>query len=84
MFFVHDEPILKKKAFSSPRLENVGEAGEGFRRWLSMRHGLRAIGRDPLNDLLGEAWQVGGQLDELCILVFSHALEWNNCDQVLC
>lgn len=39
MISVHDEPIPKKKAFSSPRLKNVGEAGEGFRRWLSMRHG---------------------------------------------
>ncbi|MEE0245554.1 hypothetical protein [Ellagibacter isourolithinifaciens] len=41
-----------------------------------------AIGRDPLNDLPGAVWQVGGQLDELCIPVLAHAFEWNNHDQL--
>ena len=77
MIFVHDESIPKKKAFSRRASKSFGEAaGEGLRRWLSIRRGSRAIRRDPLNDLPGEAWQVGGQLDELCILVFPHALEW--------
>ena len=70
MIFVHDESIPKKKAFSRRASKSFGEAaGEGLRRWLSIRRGSRAIRRDPLNDLPGEAWQVGGQLGELCILV---------------
>ena len=44
MIYVHDESIPKKKAFSRRASKSFGEAaGEGLRRWLSIRRGL---GRD--------------------------------------
>lgn len=78
MIFVHDEPILKKKAFSSPRLKKVSarQRGKGsgdspryaadrdatFQRWPSMH---RKSGRYPSWGLSGAERQVRGQLDEL-------------------
>ena len=97
MIFVHDEPILKKKAFSSPRLEKFRRGSGGRAPAIALdtpRTGTRpssdsprcTVNRDatPPGGLSGAERQVRGQLDELCILVFTHALGWNNRDQVIC
>ena len=52
-----------------------------FQRRPSMH---RKSGRYPSWGISGAERQVRGQLDELCILVFTHALEWNNHEQVFC
>ena len=77
--FVHDEPIPKKKAFSSPRLKKFRRGSGGRAPAMALdtpRAGTRpssdgpryAADRDatPPGGLSGAERQVGGQLDELC------------------
>ena len=79
MISVHDEPIPKKKAFSSPRLKRFrrGSGGRALAMALDTpRTGTRpssdgpryAVNRDaaPPGGLSGAERQVRGQPDELC------------------
>lgn len=97
MFFVHDEPILKKKAFSSPRLKKFRRGSGGRAPAIALdtpRTGTRpssdslrcTVNRDatPPGGLSGAEWQVGGQTSELCAPVFAPTLEWENRDQAFC
>lgn len=97
MIFVHDEPILKKKAFSSPRLKKFWRGSGGRAPAMALdtpRTGTRPSGdgpRCPANwdatppgGLSGAERQVRGQLDELCAPVFAPTLEWENRDQAFC
>lgn len=76
---VHDEPILKKKAFPSPRLKKFWRGSGGRAPAMALdtpRTGTRPSGdgpRCPANwdatppgGLSGAERQVRGQLDELC------------------
>lgn len=90
MIFVHDEPILKKKAFSSSRLEKFrrGSGGRAPAMALdTLRIGTRpssdssrcTVNRDatpPGGGLSGAGWQVGDQTSELRAPVFVPTLEW--------
>lgn len=98
MIFVHDEPILKKKAFSSSRLKKFRRGSGGRAPAIALdtpRIGTRpssdsprcTVNRDvtpPGGGLSGAGWQVGGQTSELCAPVFAPTLEWENRDQALC
>lgn len=86
MIYVHDEPIPKKKAFSSPRLKKFrrGSGGKGSGDSPRYAADRDAIGCDPLTGLPGAEWQVGGQTSELCAPVFAPTLEWENRDQAFC
>ena len=79
MIFVHDESILKKKAFSSPRLKKFRRGSGGRASAMALdtpRTGTRPSGdgprctvnRDatPPGGLSGAERQVRGQPDELC------------------
>ena len=89
MIFVHDEPIPKKKAFSSPRLKKFRRGSGGRALVIALdtpRTGTRpssdsprcTVNRDatPPGGLSGAEWQVGGQTSELCAPVFVPTLEW--------
>ena len=89
MIFVHDEPIPKKKALSSPRLKKFRRGSGGRAVVIALdtpRTGTRAssdsprctVNRDatPPGGLSGAEWQVGGQTSELCAPVFVPTLEW--------
>ena len=82
MIFVHDEPILKKKAFSLPRLKKF-RRGSGKDSGDSPRC---TVNRDatPPGGLSGAEWQVCGQTSELFTPVFAPTLEWENRDQAFC
>ncbi len=97
MIFVHDEPILKKKAFSSPRLKKFRRGSGGRAPAIALdtpRTGTRpssdsprcTVNRDatPPGGLSGAEWQVGGQTSESCAPVFTPTLEWENRDQAFC
>lgn len=97
MIFVHDEPILKKKAFSSPRLKKFRRGSGGRASAIALdtpRTGTRpssdsprcTVNRDatPPGGLSGAEWQVGGQTSELCTSAFAPTLEWENRDQAFC
>ena len=79
IIFVHDEPIPKKKAFSSPCLKKFRRGSGGRAPAMALdtpRTGTRpsgdgprcAVNRDatPPGGLSGAERQVRGQLDELC------------------
>lgn len=98
MISVHDEPIPKKKAFSSPRLKKFRRGSGGRAPAMALdtpRTGTRpssdsprcTVNRDatpPGGGLSGAGWQVGGQTSELCAPVFAPTLEWENRDQAFC
>lgn len=97
MISVHDEPIPKKKAFSSPRLKKFRRGSGGRTPAIALdtpRTGTRpssdsprcTVNRDatPPGGLSGAEWQVGGQTSELCVPVFAPTLEWKNRDQAFC
>lgn len=97
MIFVHDEPIPKKKAFSSPRLKKFRRGSGGRAPAMALdtpRIGTRpssdsprcTVNRDaiPPGGLSGAEWQVGGQTSELRAPVFAPTLEWENRDQAFC
>ena len=97
MISVHDEPIPKKKAFSSPRLKKFRRGSGGRAPAMALdtpRTGARPSSDSPRctvnwdatppGGLSGAEWQVGSQTSELCAPVFAPTLEWENRDQAFC